>query len=174
VLFNESGDTFYFAYENTGYVVTIDYHETPERIERYNVFTNDFATINNNINSYFEPMAPNVVITDAIYISASFYEGEVMDMTSPDITVTLTEGQSTTIKDYINPSGWRQAFDIPPMGPALGYVLVDDNGLNYNVLYLNSNALISIYDAESETVTWWIAPIVGVNDAREFLLGLAP
>jgi len=119
-------------------------------------------------------MAPNVVIIDAIYVSASFYEGEVMDMTSPDITVTLTEGQSTTIKDYINPSGWRQAFDIPPMGPALAYVLVDNNGLEYSFLHLNYDALISIYDVESETVTWWIGPIIGVNDAREFLLELAP
>jgi hypothetical protein len=174
VLFNESGDTFYFAYVNTGYVVTIDYHETPERIERYEVITDDFASINNAINSYFAPMAPNDVIADASYVSASFYEGEVMDMTIPDITVALTESQSNTIRDLINPSGWRQAFDIPPMGLALAYVLVDNNGLEYSFLYLNYDAMISIYDVESETVTWWIGPIIGINDAREFLLGLAP
>ncbi len=173
-LFNESGHTFYFSYTNTGYVVTIDYHESPKRIERYEVNTDHFETINDTMNSYFIPMAPTLVITDATYVSASFYEGEVMDMTVPDITVTLTESQSKTIKDFINPYGWRQAFDIPPMGVALAYVLVDNNGLEYSVLYLNWDALISIYDAETETVTWWIGPIVGVNDAREYLLTLAP
>ncbi|MEI7668362.1 MAG: hypothetical protein WCI62_05165, partial [Erysipelotrichaceae bacterium] len=136
---------------------------------------NNFLAINDTINSYFNPSAPPLTISDAVYTLAEYYEGPIQDMTSPDLSITLTAAQSNTIKNFLNPASWKQAFDIPPMGPPIIFLLTDENGVSYAVVsYGPTTVLISVQVNETDRPVWWMGSLDGATNARNAILAMAP
>jgi hypothetical protein len=169
------GKTYYFTEMSVEtIVITIVDPLQPALTVEYQWATSDFMAANTQLMTYFVPAAPPADLLDAQYVAASFYEGEVMDMTPPDITVSLSASQSKTIKDFIDPFSWRQAIDIPPMGPALGFTLEDESGRQYNFLFVGEYVLVSVVTDETSPLSWWVGSMSGADEAREFLLTLAP
>ena len=169
------GRTYYFTeVANETVIVTIIDPLQPTEPEEYRWETTEFMTINSALMSYFIPSGPPSTLVDVQYTSASFYEGDVMDMTSPDITVALSAAQSKTIKDFIDPQSWEQAVDIPPMGPAIGFTLEDADERQYTFLFVGPYVLVSIRVDEESPAYWWKGSITGAVDARTYLLTLAP
>ena len=170
-----SGKTYYFTEITTGtIIVTIVDPLQPSLVLEYRWMTSAFMAINTQLMGYFVPGGPQAELLNAQYVSASFYEGEVADMTSPDITVSLSAAQSKTIKDYIDPFSWKQAIDIPPMGPALGFTLEDEGGKAYTFLFVGEYVLINVRVDELSPIQWWVGSMTGAIEARAFLLTLAP
>jgi hypothetical protein len=169
------GRTYYFTELSTDIViVTVIDPQNPTSPSEYHWETTDFMDANTVLMSYFVPGGPSTDLLDALYTEASFYEGELMDMTAPDITVSLSAAQSKTIKDFIDPFSWKQAVDIPPMGPAIGFTLKDDSDRQYTFLFIGEYVLVSIRVDEESPSVWWKGSIIGAMDARTFLLTLAP
>lgn len=169
------GRTYYFTEQsNELVVVTVIDPLNPAAPSAYHWETTDFMAANTELMSYFIPGGPPSELLNALYTEASFYEGELMDMTAPDITVSLSAAQSKTIKDFIDPFSWKQAVDIPPMGPAIGFTLVDDAERQYTFLFIGEYVLVSIRIDEESPSVWWKGSITGAMDARTFLLTLAP
>ena len=169
------GRTYYFTELSTDTViVTVIDPQNPTSPSEYHWETTDFMDANTVLMSYFVPGGPSTDLLNALYTEASFYEGELMDMTAPDITVSLSAAQSKTIKDFIDPFSWKQAVDIPPMGPAIGFTLKDDSDRQYTFLFIGEYVLVSIRVDEESPSVWWTGSITGAMDARTFLLTLAP
>jgi hypothetical protein len=169
------GRTYYFTeVANETVIVTIIDPLQPTEPEEYRWETTEFMTVNSELMSYFIPSGPPSTLVEVQYTSASFYEGEVMDMTSPDITVALSAAQSKTIKDFIDPQSWEQAVDIPPMGPAIGFTLEDADDRQYTFLFVGPYVLVSVWVDDESPVVWWKGSMSGAEDARTYLLTLAP
>jgi hypothetical protein len=169
------GRMYYFTEISTETVmVTIIDPLNPLVPEEYRWETATLMTVNGLLMSYFIPGGPSLDLVNAQYTSASFYEGDVMDMTSPDITVALSAAQSKTIKDFIDPLSWKQAVDIPPMGPAIGFTLEDEDERQYTFLFVGPYVLVSIWVDDESPVVWWKGSMTGAGDARTYLLTLAP
>jgi hypothetical protein len=167
VLYVSSGYTSY-----TTYTIRINDHGN---LKFYRSDSTNFQTINDTINSYFIPQAPLSTITNAVYTLTEYYEGPLEDMKSPDLSLNLTSDQSKTIKDFIDPYAWRQAYDIPPRGVIIMFSLTDENDVVYNVFSFGpTTALISVYSSEMEHSKWWIGPLSGATSAREYILSIAP
>jgi hypothetical protein len=174
-MMDTEGIMYYFTEVATAtIIVTIIDPLQPSQWVEYSWVTSDFMSINTQLMTYFTPGGPQPDLLNAVYTSASFYEGEVMDMTSPDITVSLSASQSKTIKDFIDPFSWKQAVDIPPMGPAVGFTLEDGDGRQYTFLFIGEYVLVTVFEDELSPVTWWKGSMSGAEDARTFLLTLAP
>jgi hypothetical protein len=171
-LITASGVVLYVSSGQNSYVIRINDHDD---LKFYRSDSTNFQTINDTINSYFIPQAPLSTITDAVYTLTEYYEGPLEDMKSPDLSLNLTSAQSKTIKDFLDPYAWRQAYDIPPRGVIIMFSLTDENGVVYNVFDFGpTTALISVYSSDMEHSKWWIGPLSGANSAREYILSIAP
>jgi len=172
ILISSTGAILYFAGNEDTYSIWMNDHDL---MTHYVSDSNNFQTINDTVNSYFIPQAPPLSITDAIYTVAQYYEGPIQDMMSPDLSVNLTSAQSKTIKDFLDPHAWRQAYDIPPRGVIVMFSLTDENGVNYTVFSFGpTTTLISVSMNESDRNKWWIGPLSGADSAREYILNIAP
>jgi hypothetical protein len=172
ILISSTGAILYFAGNEDSYSIWMNDHEL---MTHYVSDSNNFQTINDTINSYFIPQAPPLSITDAIYTVAQYYEGPIQDMMSPDLSVNLTSAQSKTIKDFLDPYAWRQAYDIPPRGVIVMFSLTDENGVDYTVFSFGLNTtLISVSMNEIDRPKWWIGSLSGADSAREYILNIAP
>jgi len=172
VLITATGAVLYASGDDNSYSIWLDSHGVKKH---YVSDANNFQAINDAINSYFIPAAPSLSISDAVYTFAEYYEGPIQDMTSPDLSITLTAAQSNTIKNFLNPTTWRQAFDIPPMGPAIIFLLTDENGVNYAIVtYVSTYVLISVRVNDKDRPVLWMGSQEGATNARNAILSMAP
>jgi len=172
VLISTTGVILYLSGHESSYSIRVNDHDI---ITYYVSESNNFQTINDTVNSYFIPQAPPLSITDAIYTVAQYYEGPIQDMMSPDLSVNLTSAQSKTIKDFLDPYAWRQAYDIPPRGVIVMFSLTDENSVNYTVFSFGpTTTLISVSLNEIDRNKWWIGSLSGADSAREYILNIAP
>ena len=172
ILISSTGAILYFIGNEDSYSIWMNDHDT---MTHYISDANNFETINSTINSYFIPQAPSLSITDTIYAIAQYYEGPIQDMMSPDLSVNLTSVQSKTIKDFLDPYAWRQAYDIPPRGVIIMFSLTDENGVDYMVFSFGpTTTLVSVSINETDRPRWWIGSLSGADSAREYILNIAP
>jgi hypothetical protein len=172
VLISTTGVILYLSGNESSYSIRVNDHDI---MTYYVSESSNFQTINETINSYFIPQAPPQALIDTRYTIAQYYEGPIQDMMSPDLSVDLTSAQSKTIKDFLDPSSWRQAYDIPPRGVIVMFSLTDENGVDYTVFSFGpTTTLISVSMNDTDRPRWWIGSLSGADSARAFILNIAP